>query len=531
MSKSPSVVQRKELKHVGIVGAGMAGLYAAYRLKLSNDPRIAVSLYELDGRVGGRVKTFRFTSEKDQYFEAGAMRIPSTQMHQPTFDLIKLLNDTHHADLKLIPYHLTAPGNRIFINGILKNGGDDNTAKALGFDLPAPYDDKTANALLLSAIQIFIDLLERDFDQGWKLLMRLDKVPFRSYLEALAWPQSVIDFTETMCSQSNQFALSFSELIMQNLDFDTKQWFTLEEGMDRLPQALAGVVGMDNITFGARVQKIEQTSDGTGVTICADTPRGRVEQTFDKIILAIPPSALRMIPERPHWDYRKEQAIRAMFYEALYKIGLRFKTRFWEHVQPPSLGGQSTTDLPIRWIVYPSNGIGSEGPGVLLLYSWNTDASVWSSIPFSERLKSSLKHLSKVFPSIDVYDQFIAAEDLAWSEHNPTGDAMFLPGQLSEYFEIARRKEGNIYFAGEHLSRHHTWITGAIDSARSTAEEVISDFAFKRTPTGWIPRTGTEPTDHYDPEAHRMKVIKGGLENIKNNREEFEKSVLLGAVN
>ncbi|KAG1824147.1 hypothetical protein EV424DRAFT_1396385 [Suillus variegatus] len=476
MSQSPSLARPRKLKHVGIVGAGMAGLYAAYRLKLSSYPGIVVSLYELDGRVGGRVKTYRFTSEKDQYFEAGAMRIPSTQMHQPTFDLIKLLKDAHHADLNLIPYHLTTPGNRIFINGILKNGGDDNTAKALGFDLPAPYDGKTADALLLSAIQVFINFLERDFDEGWKLLMRFDKVPFRSYLESLGWPQSVIDFTETMCSQTNQFALSFSELIMQNLDFDTKQWFTLEEGMDRLPQALAGVVGMNNITFGARVQKIEQTSDG--VTICADTPRGRVEKTFDKVILAIPPSALRMIPERPRWDYRKEQAIRAMFYEALYKI----------------------------------------------------DASVWSSIPFSERLKNSLCHLSKVFPSVDIYNQFIAAEDLAWSEHNPTGDAMFLPGQLSEYFDIARRKEGNVYFAGEHLSRHHTWITGAIDSARSTAEEVIRDFAFKRIPTGWIPRTGMEPSDHYDPEAHRMEVIKSGLENIKNNREEFEKSVLLNSL-
>ncbi|KAG2355815.1 hypothetical protein BDR07DRAFT_1453645 [Suillus spraguei] len=357
MSESTSVAQPKELKHVGIVGAGMAGLYAAYRLQLSNDPCIAVSLH------------------------------PSCRPQTYT-------------------YHLTTPGNRIFINGILKNGGDDSTAKALGFDFSTPYDAKTADALPLSAIQ-------EDFDHGWKILMRLDKVPLRSYLEILGWPPSVIDFTETVCSQTNQ-----------------------------LPQVLVEVVGMDNITFGARVQKIKQTSD---------------EQTFDKVILAIPPSALRMIPERPRWDYRKEQAIRAMFYEAL---------------------GQSTTDLPIRWIVYPSNGIGSEGPGVLLLYSWNTDASVWSSIPFSERLKSSLCHLSKVFPSVD---------------------------------------EGNIHFAGEHLSRHHTWITGGvIDSARSTTEEVISDSAFKRTPTGWIPPSGTEPSDHYDPEAHRMK--------------KFEKSVLLNAV-
>src|SRR6267154_736138 len=210
------------MKHVGIVGAGMAGLYAAYRLKLANDPLIAVSLYEVDGRVGGRVKTYRFTAEKDQYFEAGAMRIPRTRMHQPTFDLIHHLKDTHHADLNLIPYHLTTPGNRIFVNGILKNGGDDPTAKTLGFDLPAPYDGQTADALLLSAIKNALDLLDKDFEQGWKLLMRYDKAPFRSYLLDLEWPVSVIDFVETMCSQTNQFALSFSELIMQNLDFDTK---------------------------------------------------------------------------------------------------------------------------------------------------------------------------------------------------------------------------------------------------------------------------------------------------------------------
>ena len=60
-----------------------------------------------------------------------------------------------------------------------------------------------------------------------------------------------------------------------------------------------------------------------------------------------------------------------MHFEPLYKMGLRFKTRFWERVQTgASLGGQSATDMPVRWVVFPSNGIGSDGPGVLLVYSW-----------------------------------------------------------------------------------------------------------------------------------------------------------------
>lgn len=164
--------------------------------------------------------------------------------------------------------------------------------------------------------------------------MRLDKVPFRSYLEILGWPPSVIDFTETVCSQTNQFALSFSELIMQNLDFDTRHWMRgWTDFLRYLSRWLAWIIS--HLAHGFR-RLSRRVTVSLSTQICLH--RGRVEQTFDKVILAIPPSALRMIPERPRWDYRKEQAIRAMFYEALYKIGLRFKTRFWEHVQPPSLG-------------------------------------------------------------------------------------------------------------------------------------------------------------------------------------------------
>lgn len=49
---------------------------------------------------------------------------------------------------------------------------------------------------------------------------------------------------------------------------------------------------------------------------------------------------------------------------------------------------------------------------------------------------------------------------------------MFLPGQLSRFHEAARRQEGNIHFAGEHLSKHHTRIAGALDSALTSVEQL-----------------------------------------------------------
>lgn len=91
----------------------------------------------------------------------------------------------------------------------------------------------------------------------------------------------------------------------------------------------------------------------------------------------------------------KQQSIGGAHYEPLYKIGLHFGTRFWERSSVnPCFGGQSTTDLRFRWIVYPSNDLGNSS-GVLLTYSWMNDAAKWSRLSRSERIKICLHDLSK----------------------------------------------------------------------------------------------------------------------------------------
>jgi hypothetical protein len=52
---------------------------------------------------------------------------------------------------------------------------------------------------------------------------------------------------------------------------------------------------------------------------------------------------------------------------------------------------------------------------------------------------------------------------------------MFLPGPFSRFYEVAKRPERNIHFAGEHLSRHHTWISGALDSALTSVRQVTGE--------------------------------------------------------
>ncbi|KAI0296979.1 hypothetical protein B0F90DRAFT_1669642 [Multifurca ochricompacta] len=415
---------------IGIVGGGVAGLYAALLLQRAGH---IVHIFEGSDRLGGRVHTHYFTEEENQYYEAGAMRIPHS------------------------PYQT---------------------------DVKASFQDRSAEELMLAAVGPLLQRLEGNFVEGFDEICReYDNYSFRFYLShVLNWPNDIIDFVETVTSQTNQFCLSVTEIMMEYIDFSTKEWSTIAHGMSRLPLAMAHLIGYKNITLNARVTGIRSEDDGK-VTISVFGHKSNVEATFDKVIMAIPPPALKMITDRPAWSPHKELAIRSIHFESLFKMGLRFKTRFWERVGPTScFGGQSTTDLPIRWIVYPSNGIGSDGPGVLLIYSWMTDADAWLPLTPEERQNLALANLAEVYNGqidtkdgsvINVYDLIMDTSDAVWSARNSTGDAMFLPGQFLSRFEAARHPEGNVYFAGEHLSRHHTWIAGALESAWETVSNII----------------------------------------------------------
>lgn len=465
---------------IGIVGAGVSGLYTALLLQREGH---RVTLYEASSRTGGRVYTHRFrglNQNENVYFEAGAMRIPRSKLHSSVYQFIRYLN-THSRQedkIELIPYILEHQNSVAYVRNQKVHVDDEDLAAELG--LPDEYHGKSARQLLGDVVAPWLSLLHKDFHAGFSQLLRFDEVSFRTYLRfVVGWPHEVVEFVELMNSQTNQYDLSFTDLMMQNLDFHTKDWTTIQGGMSRLTESASNMVGLDNIHINARVDQIVENGDGT-ITLKTSGPVEH-DRTFDKIVLAIPPAALQNIRVRPTWSFMKEPAIRSTHYEPLYKIGLHFRTRFWENLPEPCLGGQSITDLRFRWIVFPSNDIGSHGSGVLLLYCWMNDAYRMASIPRDQRIRLVLHDLQRFYAdvNVDIYGQFIDAFDVCWSHESVTGDAMFLPGQFTRFYEVSKRPEGNIYFAGEHLSRHHTWIAGALDSALQTTAEILGSKEIK----------------------------------------------------
>jgi monoamine oxidase len=86
---------RPRRKRVVVLGAGLAGLSAAYELQKTN-PGVEIVLLEARDRVGGRVLTVRTHQNAGkipfadgQYVEAGAHRIPET--HDRTLGYVRAL--------------------------------------------------------------------------------------------------------------------------------------------------------------------------------------------------------------------------------------------------------------------------------------------------------------------------------------------------------------------------------------------------------------------------------------------------------
>ena len=302
---------------------------------------IKVTVFEASARLGGRIYTHRFgngANGSDVYFEAGAMRIPRSSIHDSVYALIQHLNTYNPPEMKvnLIPYILEHKNNKAFIRGRKFDFDDASWGEVM--DIPEEYRGKSARTLLREVVSPWLELLRQDFEAGFQKLLKYDEYSFRRYLRTEGWPHEVIEYVELTNSQTNQYDLSFTELIMQNLDFDTKHWCTVYGGMSNMIEACANLIGRNKIHMNSPIRGISERADGK-VELDISGSGGRT-CAFDKVLLAIPTAAMHTIRQQPVWSFMKEQSLRGAWFEPLYKIGLHFRTRFWEQIPDPCFGGQ-----------------------------------------------------------------------------------------------------------------------------------------------------------------------------------------------
>jgi monoamine oxidase len=158
-------------------------------------------------------------------------------------------------------------------------------------------------------------------------------------------------------------------------------------------------------------------------------------------------------------------AVQAVPYEAVVKVGLQFKRRFWEEDER-IYGGISYTDLPIQMIGYPMAGQNRPGKGVLLGgYIWGTNAYEFTAMTPEQRVRKAVELGAQIHPQYAA--EFENGVAVAW-HRVPFANGCFAnwsDDAREKHYENLCRIDGRIALAGEHASRLPAWQEGAVLSA------------------------------------------------------------------
>jgi len=440
-----------------VLGAGMAGLVAAYELlRAGHDP----VLLEGRPRVGGRIYTLRDPFAHGLHAEVGAMRIPKA--HDLTLAYVNAFK------LATIPFTMGNPKAYCHIGGVRRRIEEAHPA-ALGFELAPHETGKTYTELWAAAIQPLLDRLDAEGPRCWNWLVEnYDNFSTREYLEHCGWSEGAIEMFGLFANQEALMNASFLELFREEAGRFYEDMLQIEGGMDLLPRAFMPALA-GRIRFGARVVAIEQ--DATGVGVHYRNAARRQTERGDYAIVTLPFTVLRHIDATPPFSRAKQRAIRQLHYDASAKILLQCKRRFWE-LDDGIFGGGSVTDLPIRNVYYPEQGR-ETGRGVILAsYTWSEDAQRWGSLSPADRVAEAIEQLSLIHPQIVA--EFETGASWMWHDDEFAGGAfaLFDPGQQNLLHEAIVAPEGRFHFAGEHASLAHAWIQGSVESGLRAAKEV-----------------------------------------------------------
>ncbi|MEV0598656.1 NAD(P)/FAD-dependent oxidoreductase [Streptomyces sp. NPDC050315] len=442
---------------IAIVGAGMAGLAAAYMLQKAGHQVRVIDAHP--DRIGGRIHTLRDWHHPAAYAEAGALRIPGT--HTLVTGLAR------HLGVGLRPFILHRESRFLHVNGSMAARGQYQRHPRSLNKTFGVTDDRTAQALLDDALKPVRTMVKDDRTDGWaRFLDRYDSWSLQRFLtDRAGLTARELDLLATLESSTARLPLSLTHCLLAATAHppEARQW-EVPGGMDQLPKALASKLKEGTLRPGWRLTGVD--SRPTKLRLAVEkTDTGQKENLeADRVIITAPFPALRYVTFTPGLSYGKRRAMQELRHGAATKVLLEFDQRWWG-----TDGGADLSDTPLRCTVYPSHPSGRGGV-VLASTTRDDDAAMWDGMPGKARAGHALKLMTELYGE-EVERSYTgrwASPSWARNEYACGEAAHYAPGQAVELGPHTRTPEadGRLWFAGDQTStRYRAWIEGALESA------------------------------------------------------------------
>lgn len=464
---------------VAIVGAGIAGLYAAKRLQDSGHD---VTVFEATDRIGGRIQTV----DRDGLIYEGTAEWILAE-HRRALNLARTLG--------LVPMESPSGPNTVFYKGQSVLDG------ALWQD--AQEDQARLNRELDTLLDAFDNPKTNAFQMG-----RLDSLSLQVLAKSKAMSERGNWWLETKlryeCREDPARLSVFGYMLQlrrEKKNAPSSTAFRVPGGASQLVSRLAA-----SLTKPPLTNRVLMKAEWKQHQVFLAFADGAAE-AFDQALLAMPPKALLKIEFTPALNPKKRAAWEATTYGRAAKIALIFDRPWWQEI---GWNGRLMTDRPIQrtWdgtifsptpepVAIPANPADPTdrsdptdqpqpsqepllaaattappppGPAVLTVWTCGKAAEAWAK--FSDPVRGALEDLALHFPQAK--DHFVGGSWQAWLADSPSGGAYPVAqtgfGLINA--ENLTTPEGRVHFASDFSGDNPGRIEGALDNAERAVTEI-----------------------------------------------------------
>jgi len=439
-----------------VVGAGIAGLTAAYHLRQAG---VAVNVVEATHRVGGRMRSIANASGIPTAIELGGEFLDSGHTH------LRSLAET--LELEIIDLEAADAGlelGTLFFEG----------AK---LDLKAIIED-----FLPLARQINQDLKSLD---GWDLTyrsptpaaIRLDRTSLAAYLDAAPISSSLnkllrVAYTaEHGRNPEEQSCLNLLFMIgtkagLWQVYGVSDERYHVAGGNEQIPQRLAQEVA-NSIETGTVLESLHSISEGR-YQVGLRQGQNSFERTYEHVVLTVPFTVLRQVDLPP----TKRLAIDQLGYGTGTKLITPYKERIWRTRYHSTAA--VFTDQPFQSAWESSRYAPGEKGWLASLTGGDRGLAIGSGSPESHSWAMTAE-LEPIFPGISQVKQGRALRAFWTGEPYQRGSySCYLVGQWTQLAGAESERVGNLWFAGEHCSPGAKgYMEGGCETGRAAAASIL----------------------------------------------------------
>jgi monoamine oxidase len=472
-------------RHVVVLGAGIAGLTAAYELSRAG---YRVTVLEAKARAGGRSFTVRrgdvieettgsrqvcrFDEGPQMYLNAGPGRLP--------YHHTALLHYCTVLGVELEVYTMMTRANLFQRDGVW--GGEPtlnrriaNDTRGWIADLLAKAVDKGAlegelggvdKAGLLKLLSSFGDVAAKDrYDYRGSSRSGYAVDPGIEDCGRLLPPLTLADLVRSefwayRVSQAEEY--EWQPTLFQPARGMDQIWKAFLKKVGRLVRYGREVIGVHNDPERHKISIRHRHAGGSG--------DGEVV-TADWCISTIPLPILAAIKDNNFSEDFRE-AVGAVSFASTCKVGWQADARFWER-QGQIYGGISYIDHNITQMWYPSYAYFSKKGILTGAYNYDGDADAMAKLEPPQRLELAMQGARKLHADFDRHVPLRLGLSIAWKQ---------VPYQLGGWadnwfcddlaYERLLEPDGRFWVAGDQVSYLSGWQEGAVRSAHHVIDGI-----------------------------------------------------------